>query len=454
METYRYFKLRQPPFESRPDPAFYYETPGHAEALATAQYAVHAAKPCCVILGESGFGKTLLGRMLADHVNRTAQVLWISGIGQPSDATEVQLYPPGSSLGNCTLYRVRAESTTLATWVRSATPAAHANVVIVDNADALPHRGWTDLLSLLTREFRRTHPTTVVLLGLPQLLTRLDHRALVRLRRRIFRTCELRPLTRDEMTAYIRHRLTQAGGDVQPFTPTALDMIFHLSGGNPALVNQICDNALVDAYGDDRTTIDAQHVVTAVRAIIGPLRRRPRLLLERVAPAVRVLVPQTTLPRLNAPLPHTLPVMATKSGDSQPSAPAGPDPTADRAAQPLRDEPAHSSTSEPAETAVRDTATELVEELAVALSGFRAPDPTRPTTESRAAAVATAVSPLAGDSNAAAIAERLRVVQERVREALAQVRAAREREWNRMPAPTANSTPALDDDPDPRHSAR
>lgn len=312
MEAYRYFSLRQPPFEARPDPAFYYETPGHAEALATAQYAVHAAKACCVILGESGSGKTLLGRILADHVNRTAQVLWIPGIGQPPGATEVQLYPPGSSAGNCTLYRVCPESTTLAAWVRSATPAAQSSVVIVDNADALPHHGWMDLLSLLTREFRRAHPTTVVLLGLPQLLTRLDRRALVRLRRRIFRTCELRPLTRDEMTAYICHRLTQAGGDVQPFTAAAEDMIFQLSGGNPALVNQICDNALVDAYGDDRTTIDAQHVVSAVRAIIGPPRRRPRLLLERLGPAVRALVSQSVPLRLDAPALDASPATADR----------------------------------------------------------------------------------------------------------------------------------------------
>jgi type II secretory pathway predicted ATPase ExeA len=454
MEAYRYFRLRQPPFEARPDPAFYYETPGHAEALATAQYAVHAAKACCVILGESGSGKTLLGRILADHVNRTAPVLWIPSIGQPAGATEVQLYPPGSSAGNSTLYRVCPESTTLAAWVRSATPAAQSSVVIVDNADALPRHGWIDVLSLLTREFRRAHPTTVVLLGLPQLLTRLDQGALVRLRRRIFRTCELRPFTRDEITAYIHHRLTRAGGDIQPFTPAAEDMIFHLSGGNPALVNQICDNALVDAYGDDRTTIDAQHVVTAVRAIIGPLRRRPRLLLERLCPAMRVLVSQTALPRLNAPLPHTSPITATMSGDSHPGAPATADPAADRAAQPLRDEPSTLSTSASEEVSVPDTAAELVEELAVALSGTEAPHAAQPATEARAAATATAVSPRTGDCNAAAIAERLRVVQERVREALARVRAARAREWNRSPARVADGTPALDNDPDPRHSAR
>ena len=37
---------------------------------------------------------------------------------------------------------------------------------------------------------------------------------------------------------------------VQLFTPAALDCISAVSAGNPALVNQLCDNALLDAFGD------------------------------------------------------------------------------------------------------------------------------------------------------------------------------------------------------------
>jgi general secretion pathway protein A len=272
MEPYQYFGLAASPFDGRPDPRFFYESPSHTETLATLRYAAHTGKTCSLVLGDSGSGKTLIGRLLAQRVARRMGVLWVYGIGQPGGQTEVTIYPPGSLETPDAMCRQSVEESSLANWIRSGLPLAPATLVVFDNADGLPTHSWEDILSLVTREVRTPRPVSIVLLGLPGLADRLAAPELVRLRRRVFRTCQLQRLTRDTVEHYVRHRLKVAGGNGHEiFTAPALDLIHRFSGGNPALINQICDNALVDAFADERKQIDAPHVMVSVQAITGGL---------------------------------------------------------------------------------------------------------------------------------------------------------------------------------------
>ena len=198
MDAYTHFKLNAAPFEGKPDPRFYYELPYHAESLATLQYAVHTAKSCCLVLGESGSGKTLLARLLAESVNRRCRILWAHGIGQPAGATELTIYPPGTLCGTRTLGRIRPQSSTLGAWMRSAVPPTSSSVIIIDNADGLNRQNWEDVLTLVTHEFRASKAYTLILLGLPILAARMGSRGLMRVRRRVFRTCQLPGLTRPQ----------------------------------------------------------------------------------------------------------------------------------------------------------------------------------------------------------------------------------------------------------------
>lgn len=273
MEAYRHFGLHTAPFEGTPDPRFYFATGAHAEVLATLQYAVYARKACTLVVGDSGSGKTLLGRMLVDSVTETGGVAWVHGIGQPNGETEVTVLQASHAAAELEGAASRAQEFTLAELVRTSLPAARCRVVVVDNADGLRARGWEDVVSLLTREGRAAHPMSIVLLGLPRLLEVLAVPKLIRLRRRVFRTCRLRRLTDPEVADYVRHRLQIAGAEnADVFTPAALELIARFAGGNPALVNQICDNAMVDAFGDDRNTIDAEHVLATLHSITGGLR--------------------------------------------------------------------------------------------------------------------------------------------------------------------------------------
>jgi len=64
-----YWGLREKPFENTPNPRFYYQSPEHEEAYARMLYAIRERKGACVISGEYGCGKTLLGRALMQELD-------------------------------------------------------------------------------------------------------------------------------------------------------------------------------------------------------------------------------------------------------------------------------------------------------------------------------------------------------------------------------------------------
>jgi type II secretory pathway predicted ATPase ExeA len=71
----------------------------------------------------------------------------------------------------------------------------------------------------------------------------------------------LRALTRAEVDQYIACRWARAGGKQRaPFSPRAVDMIARVSQGIPRVINVICDNALMAAFGDQTYAVQLSHV--------------------------------------------------------------------------------------------------------------------------------------------------------------------------------------------------
>src|SRR4029077_19039427 len=77
----------------------------------------------------------------------------------------------------------------------------------------------------------------------------------------------LNPLSRDETTAYVRHRLRVAGATTDIFSPQALAEVYRLSQGVPRVINGICDRGLLGAYSLDRHRVRtplARHAASEV----------------------------------------------------------------------------------------------------------------------------------------------------------------------------------------------
>ena len=89
------------------------------------------------------------------------------------------------------------------------------------------------------------------------------HKAELRqLDQRISIRCSLKPLTREEVEAYITHRLWVARGSTSvTFTPKAFDLVHTLSGGVPRVINLLCDRALMTGCEQKTSQIAEEHVV-------------------------------------------------------------------------------------------------------------------------------------------------------------------------------------------------
>lgn len=269
LQPFQHFQLKRPPFEAAPDPRAFCATEPHAEALATLEYALYSRKPCTVLVGESGTGKTLLARMMARTASLQATILWLPGLGQPQTHSEIYIFPRGTLCGSdCNQPPLLAN---FSDWIREHSRSSPSTVLIVDNADCLPSHGWRDVLILLSREVLFSEPVRIGLFGLPSLLRRLASPELVQVRRRIFRTAVLQPLTRRDMCVYLSGRLVAAGGRLEDlFTSEALDQMHRLTRGIPASLNQLCENAMLEAMSAGRTRITAADILAAAQAVAGP----------------------------------------------------------------------------------------------------------------------------------------------------------------------------------------
>jgi general secretion pathway protein A len=79
----------------------------------------------------------------------------------------------------------------------------------------------------------------------------------------------LTPLSADETTGYVRHRLRVAGATAEVFTPGALREVHRVSGGVPRIVNVVADRALLGAFTREEHRVSATLVRRAASEVYG-----------------------------------------------------------------------------------------------------------------------------------------------------------------------------------------
>jgi hypothetical protein len=98
----------------------------------------------------------------------------------------------------------------------------------------------------------------VLLVGQPELRTRIQKPELAQLAQRIAVNFHLEGLEQAETLAYIQHRLSVAGREDSLFTNEALMQIYQASKGIPRNINLICDSALVYGFGYEMQSIGTE----------------------------------------------------------------------------------------------------------------------------------------------------------------------------------------------------
>jgi general secretion pathway protein A len=145
-------------------------------------------------------------------------------------------------------------------------------VLIVDEAQHLPEEVLEEIRLLTNLESADEKLLQIVLAGQPELEDKLDSMGLRQLKQRVAVRCRLEPLDEQATGDYIYRRLEQAGcardRARSMFRGDVIQAIHRYSNGIPRLVNVICDNALIAAYGRGTQEITA----ASVKEIAGDLR--------------------------------------------------------------------------------------------------------------------------------------------------------------------------------------
>lgn len=264
-----HFGLEESPFSIAPDPRYLYLSQAHREALAHLIYGVRSDGGLVLLTGEVGTGKTTVCRCLLEQLPEDVDIALVLN----PKLTTVELLAT-----ICDEFRIGydPELTGVKGYIdriNSYLLAAHENnrraVLIIDEAQNLSADVLEQLRLLTNLETSQRKLLQIILLGQPELRDLLRQPELRQLAQRITARYHLDSLRREEIAAYVSHRLAVAGLRHSVFTPAAIRKLYRLSDGIPRVINLLCDRALLGAFAGGETRVTRGLLRQAAAEVFG-----------------------------------------------------------------------------------------------------------------------------------------------------------------------------------------
>ena len=276
-----YYGFNEKPFSLTPDPKYLYKSESHANAFDVLQYAIKRREGFVVVTGDIGTGKTTLCRAILEQLDRkTFTALVLNPFLSEEDLLRLVLQDFGvvsrEEIKRGRLAGVSKQELidTLNEFLLSLLPLGAGALLIIDEAQNLPRPVLEQIRVLSNLETNKEKLLQIVLVGQLNLKDLLRSSDLRQLDQRVSIRYELKPLTREETSAYIAHRLTIAGGSASvSFGPKAIDLVHKYTTGIPRLINLVCDRALLGGYSARSNRIEPEMVKAAADGLDLKLRR-------------------------------------------------------------------------------------------------------------------------------------------------------------------------------------
>ena len=259
-----FYELKEKPFNLLPDPDYLYMSSGHEDIFTHLDYAISENKGFVVITGEVGSGKTTLINYLIFKSLKGVELGLINN---------TYIAPNQVIKSICREFELSTEGmdkdemlNRFHEFLIEKYAQAKRVILIFDEAQNLSIKTLEEIRMLSNLEAEKHHLIQIILAGQPELRTKLRDHRLRQFVQRVAVYCHLTGLNRDEIEKYIRYRLNVAGAkNPEIFVDGAIDMIASFSQGIPRLINQVCDEAMVYAYADNKKTIDSKVVAEVIR---------------------------------------------------------------------------------------------------------------------------------------------------------------------------------------------
>jgi type II secretory pathway predicted ATPase ExeA len=280
----KHFGLKCRPFPPMPDTCLYYPASSHEKAVAALERGIMDDEGILVLTGAPGTGKTLLGYVLLERLDKQIFSAFItnSHFADRTSLLQAILYDLGvpHEGGTEQILRLRLTEQLLKNCAEE-----RRTVVIIDEAQHLSADLLEELRLLANLEAGRGKALQIVLIAQPALAQTLQQPGMEALQQRVTVRPAVGAFEAEEAYDYLLHHLRLAGGKPETiFDETALEVLARGTQGLPRYLNQAAHQALVLAEGGAMAAVDAEAALEAM-AMLGLTPAEPAPEEEKSAPA-------------------------------------------------------------------------------------------------------------------------------------------------------------------------
>ncbi len=250
-----HFSFKNKPFELVPNPDYLFLSSTHKKAITYLDYGIKEKVGFILLTGEVGSGKTTIVRNLLKNLDSSVK---LSRVNNTKITSEQLISMINEDFG---LDVESKNKTKLLSELNGFLVEQYSkemqSILLIDEAQNLSADLLEEIRMLSNLETDRAKLLQIILIGQPELKKSLMLPELRQLRQRININYHITPLSIDETSKYIKHRITVAGNpDAIQLGNDTLSLIYQFTRGIPRLINILCDFALLSAYveGEDEVT--------------------------------------------------------------------------------------------------------------------------------------------------------------------------------------------------------
>ena len=263
------------PFRLSPDYRFSFGHQTYDDAKSYLKYAISEGEGIVAITGAPGTGKTTLIASLISEIDQNNVRVGVVTNVQIDSGSLVKMVMEAFSLSSTKDSMVELKS-----YLRKQSEQGRRVILIVDEAQGLSADSLEELRLLSNLQHNTKLMLQVFLVGQEPLMDIVRTPGMEQLHQRLIAAAQLKPLTPEQTTSYIMHRLQCVGWKGDPeILEEVFSLVYKFSAGIPRRINLICHRLFLQAGLKNKHKFlggDALHVIVELHkeGLLTPVARR------------------------------------------------------------------------------------------------------------------------------------------------------------------------------------